>query len=318
MKRDTTLDYLRGFAILSIVIGHLYFFSGKADGSIVWNICNTIQIPIFIFVSGLLAQKSINKYSFVDFIYCRSIRLLLPFLSFFIIWEILNGITFDNMIMFVTDEFKQGFWFLVVLFELMAIVSTNRIIAKKWRKNYLLLDILSLILLNTYHFGITGFNTIDKIFSLNLLWHYYPIFLIGIYSDRIQFLFKKRLAIIYITIYLGAFYLMYTRNIHAMTALCNISSLFFLTSLFKSGYRPVEHIIVKAGVFSLQIYLLHILFLGLIASYIPNINNRWIEFGGFLLTASLICDILVYLAGILTELPIVGLLLFGIRSKNKT
>lgn len=313
MKRDTSLDYLRGLAIISIVIGHLYFFSGRADGSIVWNICNTIQIPIFIFVSGLLAQKSINKYSFVDFFYSRSIRLLVPFQSFFIIWVILNGITFDNIIMFVTDEFKQGFWFLIVLFELMAIVSTNRFLAKQWRKNYLILDIISLILLNIYHFFITEFSIIDKIFSINLLWHYYPIFILGIHSDRIQFIFQKRLAILYIGIYCGAFYFMYFQNIHAMTALCNISSLLFFYSFFVHGYRPVEHFIAKAGVNSLQIYLLHILFLGIFPSIIPIIENRWLEFGVFLIIAIIMCFLFILLSKLLTKMPFCGLLLFGIR-----
>ena len=40
-KRNVTYDYLRGFAMLSIVIGHLYYYAGRSEGS--WALMFVIQ-----------------------------------------------------------------------------------------------------------------------------------------------------------------------------------------------------------------------------------------------------------------------------------
>lgn len=314
MNRDTTLDYLRGLAIMSIVIGHLYYFSGRASGSVVWNICNTIQIPIFIYVSGVLAHKSIKKYSFTDFLYSRFVRLIFPFVSFFIIWLLYKGISIDNAIIFVSDEFKQGYWFLLVLFELMIILAINHLIAKRTKIDNYILDTLFLIIINIYHFFISEFETFDKFFSINLLWHYYPIFLIGIYSNKLQQFFYKRVSILYSTMYMGAFYLMYYQNINLMTALCNITSLFFFVSTLSNvRYKLIEIALIRMGSYSLQIYLLHLLLFILFQNYIPIIYNRWIEVICYIVLASILSSVIILASYLLMKCKTIKLFLFGIR-----
>ena len=314
MNRDTTLDYLRGFAIMSIVIGHLYYFSGRANGSIVWNICNTIQIPIFIYVSGFLAQYSIQKYHFSVFIQTRFIRLIVPFVSFFIIWLIIKGISISNAILFFTDEFKQGFWFMIVLFELMVILGINRIIERITKINIFFLDVISLIIINIYHFFFSEHIIVNHFLSINLLWHYYPIFMIGVYSNKIPYLLNKRISFLYIITYACAFYLMYAKNIHAMTALCNFSSLFFFVSFFNdSRHRIQEAALVKTGIYSLQIYLLHILFFGGLKNFIPIVDNRCIEAGLFIFLSITICYLSICISYLLMKSKWIKLFLFGIN-----
>ena len=311
IKRDTTLDYLRGFAILSIVIGHLYFFSDRAEGSVVWNICNTIQIPIFIYVSGLLASKSILKYSFTEFLKNRILRLIIPLGSIFVLWLLIHGITIASAITFVTDEFKQGFWFLGVLFELMLILAVNQFLSKQYDIHRELLDAIVFLIINAYHFLVKGFEDINQVLSLNLLWHYYPISLIGIYSEKLYKLFTIRLSFLYFFIYILAFYLMFIKNMHGMIAICNLSSLFFFVTVFRNSYMFAKNAFAKAGVFSLEIYLLHILAFGVIRNYIPIIENRWIEAIVFILLAGIICCFFIGISFILKKSKIINLLLFG-------
>lgn len=311
MKRDTTLDYLRGFAILSIVIGHLYFFSDRAEDSVVWNVCNSIQIPIFIYVSGLLANKSILKYRFIEFLKNRVLRLIVPFASIFVLWLLIHGITVENTFTFITDEFKQGFWFLEVLFELMLVLAVNQFLSKKYDIHRGLLDAIVFLIINAYHFLIKDFDAINQVLSLNLLWHYYPIFLIGIYSEKLYKLFTLRLSFLYFFIYILAFYLMFINNKHEMIAICNLSSLFFFVTVFRNSYMFAKTAFAKAGVFSLEIYLLHILAFGVIGNYIPIIEKRWIEAIVFILLAGIICCFFIGISFILKKSKIINLLLFG-------
>ena len=311
MIRDTTLDYLRGLAIMSIVIGHLYFFSGKANGSIISNICNSIQIPIFIYVSGLLASKSVLKYPLQKFIKKRVIRLLIPFCSFFIIWQLIYSFTIDNTITFFTDEFKRGFWFLLVLFELMLILAINQFIARKYNIKRIILDSSSFFIINAYHFFAKDFDIFNQIFSLNLLWHYYPIFLISLYSNKTKKILTSKFAPFYLLVFCFAFYFLFFRNVHVMLAICNISSLFFFLTLFNHGYKVMEQALVKAGQFSLEIYLLHILALNIFRDFIPSIENQYMEAICYILTASVICFVLIIFSSFLKKSKVINKILFG-------
>ena len=85
-KRNVTYDYLRGFAMLSIVIGHLYYYGKRSDGSWVFNVCDTMELPVFMYISGLLAHVSVDRYGFRKLLWSKVIRLLFPLFSFYIIW----------------------------------------------------------------------------------------------------------------------------------------------------------------------------------------------------------------------------------------
>ena len=309
--RDTTLDYLRGFAIMSIVMGHLYFFSHRAEGSVVWNICNSIQIPIFIFVSGLLANKSVKKYSFQEFTRKRVSRLIIPFFSAFIIWLLIHGINSSNIFTFITDEFKQGFWFFLVLFELTFIFALCILLSERLHIGRFTLEISLFLIINAYHFLVKDFTLVNQILSLNLLWHYYPIYILGIYSRHLKMLFQIKLSILYLLIYCFAFYSLFIKNIHVMLAVCNISSLFFLFTIFKHNYKVAEPAFNKAGRFSLEIYLLHIIVFGVIGDYIPVIMNRGVEAVAYFILAGIICYLFIIISVILKKSKFINFILFG-------
>ena len=129
-NRDLTLDYAKGFAIVLIVLGHLYFFSYRYVGSWVHTVCDTIQIPVFMYISGLLAHRSIDRYGFRKLVANRAVRLLLPLLSFYIIKSIATP---SNFVDIPLAEYKHSLWFLIVLFEFMVSLSFIKRLSQKIR-----------------------------------------------------------------------------------------------------------------------------------------------------------------------------------------
>ena len=78
MRRDITLDILRGIGILFVVFGHIcHIYEVRVY---IWG----FHIPIFFFISGLLFNKA--KYSgFFDYCKKKFRNLLLPYLFFYLI-----------------------------------------------------------------------------------------------------------------------------------------------------------------------------------------------------------------------------------------
>ena len=312
-QRDLSIDYAKGFAMLLIVIGHVYFFSDRSEGSWIWRICNTTQIPIFMFISGLLAYKSINKYDFGTLIKKRALRLLLPFFSFYILWGIYIPDTFRSLPL---DQFKQGLWFVLVLFEIDVLFSFSKYISNKYNHPILPYHILFFFIITLFVSVAPQGNTIRQLLSVNLLWHYYPFFMLGYYSSHLNKLFKLKYAIVYILIYIIALYYLYTYNIKYITPICNVVSLLFWLTIIKR-LRPMETIFTKIGYYSLQIYLLHFWIIHFSISYMPIINNRWIECGVVVCVALVITLVSIVIAYMLMKNKWISLLLFGIKNNSQ-
>lgn len=56
MKRDLTIDTLKGFLVLLVIIGHL-IGSLKVLGGGLWNLIYTFHMPLFVLISGYLSKK---------------------------------------------------------------------------------------------------------------------------------------------------------------------------------------------------------------------------------------------------------------------
>ena len=311
-QRDMSIDYAKGFAMLLIVIGHVYFFSNRSDGSWVWRICNTTQIPIFMYISGLLAYKSINKYDFNILIKKRAIRLLLPFISFFFLWGLYLPETFLKL---PFDQFKQGLWFVLVLFEIDVLFSLSKYISSRYNHPILLYHLLSFFIITLFVSIAPQGNVFNQLLSVNLLWHYYPFFMFGYYSSHLNKLFKLDYTIFYLFIYIIALYYLYTYNIKYLMPVCNFTSLLLWLTIIKR-FRPLESFFTKIGYYSLQIYLLHFWIIHFTISYLPIIENRWIEFGEIVCIALTITIISITIAILFMKNKMLSLLLFGVITNN--
>lgn len=312
MKRDLTLDYARGFAMVLIVLGHLYFYSGRWNGSWAYLICSTVHIPVFMYISGLLAHRSIDRYGFRKLVANRAVRLLLPLFSFYILWSIYNP---DNFIQIPIREYKRGFWFMIVLFEFMVSLSLIKRVSSITNIPSYVLNASFYGLITLYLFLIPSGRQFNILFCVNLFWHFYPFFMLGYYSYKIYHFLKLYLSPVYLLMFAISLYCLQVYGMKWMAPIGNLSSLLFLISVFKNGIRPLEPFFVKLGIYSLQIYMIHFTLLFLVLRYLPIIDSRWLEFGIYLGVSILIIIVTIGIARILMMSSLVSLLLFGIKKK---
>ena len=314
-NRDLTLDYAKGFAIVLIVLGHLYFFSDRHVDSCVSTICNTIQIPVFMYISGLLAHRSIDRYGFRRLVANRAIRLLLPLLSFYIIKGIGLHSKFVNIPL---AEYKHGLWFLIVLFEFMVSLSFIKRLSQITRVSAPLINVIWFGLVTIYLYVLPRGNIFNILFCINLYWHYYFFFMMGYYSYKLYKFMTWYYVPVYLLFFLVSLYFIHVRDMKMLVPIGNLSSLLLLISVFKNGFRPFESFFSKLGVFSLQIYLLHFTILFIVLPYLPVIENRWIEFLLYLVVAFAFIMLSVGIAKVLMVSRVLSLLLFGVKKKKST
>lgn len=311
-NRDLTLDYAKGFAIVLIVLGHLYFFADRQVGSWVYTVCNTIQIPVFMYISGLLAHRSIDRYGFRKLVANRAVRLLLPLLSFYVIKSI--G-TPSNFVDIPLAEYKHSLWFLIVLFEFMVSLSFIKRLSQKVRVPAPVINAILFGVVTLYLHVLPKGNFFNILFCINLYWHYYPFFMMGYYSYRLYKIMTWYYVPIYLIIFLVSLYCIQVRDMKIFVPIGNLFSLLLLITLFKNGCRPFESFLTKLGVLSLQIYLLHFIILFIVLPYLPVIENRWLEFLLYFVVSFSFIMLSVCISKVLMRSRLLSLLLFGMKKK---
>lgn len=312
INRDLALDYAKGFAIVLIVLGHFYFFSDRYVDSWVFTLCDAIQIPVFIYISGLLAHQSIDRYGFRQLVANRAIRLLIPFLSFYII----KGIGLHSKFISIPlSEYKHGLWFLIVLFEFMVSLSFVKRLSQFTRVPAPFINAIWFGLVTIYLYVLPRGNIFNILFCVNLYWHYYLFFMMGYYSYKLYKFMTWYYVPVYLLFFLISLYFTHVRAMRLFVPIGNLSSLLLLITVFKNGVRPFEPFFSKLGAMSMQIYLLHYILLFIVLPYLPVIDNRWMELVLYLVVSFSLILISVGIAKVLMISRVLSLLLFGIKNK---
>jgi len=116
VSRLMFVDQLKGFAIVLVVIGHIYNFSLLPAFSHVPTFISMIHMPIFMFIAGYMFHKKGNTLNIVSYFHSMSKkfrRICVPFISFTVIACILRNWNYCDLLM---NEMKYGYWFLFTLF----------------------------------------------------------------------------------------------------------------------------------------------------------------------------------------------------------
>ena len=96
-QRNATVDYIRGIAILLVIIGHTVSNNGIADysGSGLYRVVFALQMPLFMLVSGYVTvySKPIESAGMLgSLIGRRSLGYLLPWT----VWTVFRGFAFGG------------------------------------------------------------------------------------------------------------------------------------------------------------------------------------------------------------------------------
>ena len=106
MTRIYELDYIRGIAMLMVVMGHVLLFSLKIEHTALIGIIGICEMPLFFVVSGYLTHKEReeNFKRLLSRLLIRSRTLLVPL----VVWSIVRNICDGTVSYSLSDIYRGG------------------------------------------------------------------------------------------------------------------------------------------------------------------------------------------------------------------
>ena len=343
MSRNNTVDIIRGFAMLLVVLGHtMSGCTANFQDSLLFQVIWTLQMPLFIIISGYVTRYSrslLNGGALWSFVKKRSLAYLFPWAIWtFFIRVLVFGETGNFNIKFLLWHMDCGYWFLITIWTISMIFGlsdllSNKIAKDKSCKNIFLHFALCCV-------GMVGLAAIGYVlglsfFCIKLTLYYLPIYLIGYLYGQVQDnliakTYSKALVNVTIAVCLGLWLAIINRfdffggaDTPVMIAFRFCTSIFgctaiigIFTSLFNGG--GISHMLNWVGVHSLEVYLSHYLLLNLFhmeqLQVLMTLNGITLMTVNFLTTVGLTSLLII----IVQHNPVLNYLLYAKRSLGST
>lgn len=263
-----------------VVLGHVFTFSlGYEKPTALPSIFLTFRMPLFFFISGFIAFKSVDRWSnsfFKDNLLKKTRVQLIPTVFFFILY---CALVCKNPISYFCDNGFGRFWFTFVLLEMFIIYFSSMKLANFLRiHEFSLLFPLGLICILFTLFPFEEYQLCRALDIQNLI-TYLPYFIFGLFcrkhQDRFLDLLLKDgirtmlfLMFIYLLIHIHNFFdflLLFSKV--ANVYIVRWVGLLFVLSFFvsKKDYFAKEGRLSKLmqyiGRHTLEIYMIHSFFL---------------------------------------------------------
>ena len=318
-KRNLHVDALRGIAMLLVVLGHtMTGCTTGSDDSFLYNIVWSLQMPLFILISGYVTRYSrgiTDGAELWKYVKRRTIAYIFPWA----VWSfIVRGVIFGEKkfldIKWLLWHMDSGYWFLATIWTISMIFGISTFIARKSSKDSELKQQVSTLIL--YIVGMVvliavGFVAGLSFFAIKLTLYYMPFYfagyLYGQHSDKILEISRGKTIIdVVVAVCFTIWLIIITRyHLYALPDSGVGIILRFLSSgtgciavcgLFKAMFdntpesvcRPLRWI----GSHSLEIYLFHYLLLDLLLPEIrpgfPSIVAYCLIAANFIIT-NLLC-----------------------------
>lgn len=315
MERIELIDYLKGYAIILVVLGHVIVFSNPTEftQSQLFTFVYSFHMPLLLFLSGyLVCQKPIG--SKIEFIFKKCKGLILPYLTWlFISILIANSFVFDNTVInYMISHLivYDNIWFLPVLFIsfiiLLAYIACNNFL-KPYKLGFAALMTFGVMYL-------IAWSVEPPVQGLYLIRWFSPFVLIGyIVAENKSYVLKKPLfplAAITFALLLSSWnkYVIYFSNANCYDLVVDfilaLAGILLAYCLVKSLHiNCVSKFLKICGIYSLEIYLISNI-LALLTIQIVHVQ-LWVGSG-----------LLAYLTGTVAFLSI-SLIFSVILSYNK-
>lgn len=307
------LDYLKAFAIITVVIYHM----GLGTEPIMQTFIHT-QMPIFFLVSGYLTYKA-EKYNPLHNTIKRAKQLILPLLFCGIGLAFLKGVDYLTLLQ---TQGKEGYWFLLTLFEVSLFYNLSFPIRKKVRNEWRwTIDILVIVFLMGIRFVLP--ESLIEGLELRSLSKFYPMFILGVYLKEYPFIitYIRKWNFIFIPLLIYYFCIQAPQNnlllyyIVQVTQGCIGGLFIWYIFMINENNIPLKNIWSYIGQHSLEIYLIHFFLLFpakqiMVTPYFStNLILAIILSGSVILTTLLVCKVL-------ESIQIIGFLFLG-KKYNK-
>ncbi len=293
--RNKTVDILRGIAMLMVVLGHTVTGSTvNSESSFLYNIIWTIQMPLFMLISGYVIKYSrpvSTGAGLGRYVIKKTLAYLLPWAVWtFLIRGLIFGRTFVFDIKALAYHMDVSYWFLFSLWTIALVFGLSQFVAEKASKSKGWL--LKLMILGfTYVVGMAALAAIGltmglSFFCLKLTLYYMPFFFAGFLYGYLEDLLSRikawsfikecavAVALVVWMVLLNQF-VFFTmgetiveiaiRAIVSLTgciAICGLVS--GAISISGDGTGAVKRFLYFVGTHSLEVYLIHYLTLGMV------------------------------------------------------
>lgn len=316
-QRLEYFDTLKGFAIFMVIVGHVELSILKSP-TIITAIVSLLHIPIFMFISGYLLYNSLQKrQQFKIFVLDKLKRLMVPFVSFIIIYSLLFNIDIQRLLF---SEYKYGFWFTLTLFTIMLIVTIINGIIKNNKNPLIFLLCFGgfYIFICFIHFYVTLTYKVDSLLSLSQLIYYYPVFVFGFmlgkYDELYNVLFNNNLiislsAFVFVICIIFKWFLKYDSLFLLLVS--GVSGVIIFNYIFKRNNfsKTFNFLFYRFGKYSLDIYMIHFFYIALF--------NNLVDFGVFptyivLFVMPVVLLLAAYYTGlIIQKIKLINIVLWG-------
>lgn len=290
-ERNQYVDILRGIAMLLVVLGHTMTGSTKdSENSVLFNIVWSLQMPLFILISGYVSRYSRalkTTSDFLNYIKRRTTSYIIPWAvwSFFIRGFIFKQKSFFN-IKWLLWHMDSGYWFLITIWTISIIFGISLFLTEKIFKNnkFKLISVFVFYCMGMGALLLIGRLAGMNFFAVKLTLYYMPFYfagyLYGKYYDKLLSL--KRFNLIYDIAVAACFavwiYAVINFNLYNMSdtgfkiifrAGISVAGCVAVSGLLKGIVRmkPLSKImggVARTGQNSMAVYLVHYLLLNLI------------------------------------------------------
>ena len=286
MERNRAIDQIRGFAAVIVVVGHVFQLFDNYSTSPIFNIIFSIQMPLFMAVSGYttIYSKTIDNISAVVIhIKKRMVSILLPWFMWSMLVFIFKGqLPFIQYVKFVAYHMESAYWFLFSLWCIDFMFVWSSFFANKIVKNHAWLVEICISFVFVILLLALGSKVGLTFLGIKYTAYYYLYYLLGRVVALIDSNdnFRKIHCIIDIvmTVFLGVYVLLITKyNVYVMednlfniairfvisSSIC-VFIFYFFSHVNSSVNSVVQKILELAGKFSLELYVVQIFTLKII------------------------------------------------------
>lgn len=316
-ERVKYIDRIKGFAIFCVIVGHLTINPlGHKEFDLIRTVVGTFHVALLFFLSGFVISEppSIKKIIKKAQLFC------MPMITIGLIFAFFAG--YDIMF-FVRDGYKLGYWYLYVLCFFYIFLFPFYYFKNV---NSICFDIIYGLLISVIIYALYRFlpSFWVGVFSLSLCNLYWPLFFCGFIINKYNlsvYLFSRNWVYSLSLIgYMLCSYLYIKGNEQAFRFIVILTPFFFLP-LFKHREDSdsfLERELTKLGRNSLDIYIYHylIIWTGLISLerlgvFFTVTNNVLIEFVLLSFIAYLVCYLCMFLGFVLKKSSFLKSLIYG-------
>lgn len=187
-ERLNYIDWLKGIAIITVVMGHVTAFDflslTDSSKSFVNRFIVSLQMPLFIFLSGLVVNYKFESViaSSKKLLY-KAWILLVPVILLGVPYALWRGFTIYE---FIINPTKYGYWYLITLFELYVVYyvvfSYNFLHDTKY-EDFMKGCIIWILLKGFAHININNEDILNA-FQFTQLVVYWPFFFVAAFINR--------------------------------------------------------------------------------------------------------------------------------------